>query len=142
MHIKYLCTVHTAPITVDRCVQITDSGSIRANEWLVRSTDKNQSYSIIRQEASCFVSLNAPIDYCFLSRQVIPWGAFEDSLLKFYVLFYFCLSFETIRIKCAHSNRESERISMCNISYYLYSTDYCGKFLKKFQSFTFYVQQF
>jgi len=28
---------------------------------LIRSTDKSQSYSIVRREASCFVSLNAPI---------------------------------------------------------------------------------
>jgi len=31
MHIKYLCTVHTTPITVDRHVRITDPGGIRAN---------------------------------------------------------------------------------------------------------------
>jgi len=37
MHIKYLCTVHMTPITVDRRVRITDPGGIRANEchdWL------------------------------------------------------------------------------------------------------------
>jgi len=37
MHIKYLCTVHTTPITVDRRVRITDPEGIRVNEcpdWL------------------------------------------------------------------------------------------------------------
>jgi len=71
MHIEYLCTVHTTPITVDRRVHITDTGGIRANEchdWLDL---RSQSHSIVRREASCFVSLNAPIGYCFLPRQVI-----------------------------------------------------------------------
>jgi len=71
--------VHTniGTYDIDNCWQAcTDYRSWRHNSewmsWLVRSTDKSQSYLIVRQVASCFVNLNAPIGYCFLPRQVIP----------------------------------------------------------------------
>jgi len=110
--------------------------------WLVISTDKSQSYSIIRREASCFVNLNAPIGYCFLSRQVIPWRVFAFLIqILCIILSLFLIWWKRVRIQYGYSNGESERISVCNINCYLYSTDCCGKFSKRFQFFTFYEQQ-
>jgi len=114
------------------------------SEWmscLVRSIHKNQSYSIVRREASCFVSLTAPIGYCFLPRQVIPWRSFGFFTQIFLMYHFIFIIWWTIRIKCEHSN---ERIwtHLC-VQYKLLPIQHCcGKFLKRFQSFTFYVQQF
>jgi len=144
MHIKYLHT-NIGTYDTDNCWQACmDDRSWRHNSkwmsWLVRSTDKSQSYLIVRQDASCFVNLNALMGYCFLPRQVIRWRAFAFLILCI-ILFLFLFG-ERVRIQYGHSNGESERISVCNINYYLYSTNCCGKFLKRFQFFTFYVQQF
>jgi len=99
--------------------------------WLVISTDKSQLYSIVRREASCFVNLNAP--YCFLPRQVIPWRVFAFLIqILCIILSLFLIWWERVRIQYGYSNGESERISVCNINCYLYSTDCVESFQKDF----------
>jgi len=130
MHIKYLCTVHMTSITVDKRTDYKPwSHKSEWISWSVRSTDKSQSYSIVRREASCFVSLNAPIRYFFSAAASDSFTCLRilDSNLMYHFIFFG----ERVRIRYRHSNEVSERISVCNINYYLHSTDYCGKIFKK-----------